>query len=132
MAGAKTATHAAKPAAGRQGAIRGVSFRRPWPGTQEDAYASRVQKKESRVARPGFVIGGGATGDRTPDLVIANDALSQLSYGPTAARILATSQRLAKPWHAAAGAPAPAGWRMSGVTRRIGQAWKRMDWPDVA
>ena len=26
---------------------------------------------------------GGAEGDRTPDLVIANDALSQLSYGPT-------------------------------------------------
>ncbi len=25
---------------------------------------------------------GGAEGDRTPDLVIANDALSQLSYGP--------------------------------------------------
>ena len=28
---------------------------------------------------------GGAEGDRTPDLVIANDALSQLSYGPTRA-----------------------------------------------
>ena len=27
-------------------------------------------------------ISGGAEGDRTPDLVIANDALSQLSYGP--------------------------------------------------
>ena len=27
-------------------------------------------------------ITGGAEGDRTPDLVIANDALSQLSYGP--------------------------------------------------
>ncbi len=26
---------------------------------------------------------GGAEGDRTPDLVIANDALSQLSYSPT-------------------------------------------------
>ena len=26
---------------------------------------------------------GGAEGDRTPDLVIANDALSQLSYGPS-------------------------------------------------
>ncbi len=25
---------------------------------------------------------GGAREDRTPDLVIANDALSQLSYGP--------------------------------------------------
>lgn len=26
---------------------------------------------------------GGPEGDRTPDLVIANDALSQLSYGPS-------------------------------------------------
>ena len=25
---------------------------------------------------------GGAEGDRTPDLLIANEALSQLSYGP--------------------------------------------------
>ncbi|EHJ61821.1 YGGT family protein [Novosphingobium pentaromativorans US6-1] len=30
-------------------------------------------------------ITGGAEGDRTPDLVIANDALSQLSYGPVPA-----------------------------------------------
>jgi hypothetical protein len=29
-----------------------------------------------------FLENGGAEGDRTPDLVIANDALSQLSYGP--------------------------------------------------
>ena len=29
--------------------------------------------------------GGGAEGDRTPDLLIANEALSQLSYGPKAA-----------------------------------------------
>ncbi len=29
---------------------------------------------------------GGAEGDRTPDLVIANDALSQLSYGPGVVR----------------------------------------------
>ncbi len=28
-------------------------------------------------------VGGGAEGNRTPDLVIANDALSQLSYSPT-------------------------------------------------
>ena len=27
-------------------------------------------------------VSGGAGGNRTPDLVIANDALSQLSYGP--------------------------------------------------
>ncbi len=27
-------------------------------------------------------LGGGAEGDRTPDLYVANVALSQLSYGP--------------------------------------------------
>ncbi len=31
--------------------------------------------------------GGGADRDRTDDLVIANDALSQLSYGPNGARL---------------------------------------------
>ena len=30
----------------------------------------------------GLELIGGAEGNRTPDLVIANDALSQLSYGP--------------------------------------------------
>ena len=30
----------------------------------------------------GCMIFGGAEGNRTPDLVIANDALSRLSYGP--------------------------------------------------
>ena len=34
-------------------------------------------------------VGGGAEGNRTPDLVIANDALSQLSYGPNMACYLA-------------------------------------------
>ena len=36
---------------------------------------------------------GGAREDRTPDLVIANDALSQLSYGPVAFLILHTGRR---------------------------------------
>lgn len=31
------------------------------------------------------VLAGGAEGDRTPDLIIANDALSQLSYSPVPA-----------------------------------------------
>jgi hypothetical protein len=31
---------------------------------------------------------GGARRDRTADLVIANDALSQLSYGPFASRLM--------------------------------------------
>jgi hypothetical protein len=34
---------------------------------------------------------GGAEEDRTPDLVIANDALSQLSYGPVTGRTVAAS-----------------------------------------
>lgn len=72
----------------------------------KEPHTRAARKKKAGWRDPAFfVIGGGATGDRTPDLVIANDALSQLSYGPTAARILATSQRLAKPWHTAAGAP---------------------------
>jgi hypothetical protein len=33
------------------------------------------------AANPRFQVGG-AEGDRTPDLLIANEALSQLSYGP--------------------------------------------------
>ena len=35
---------------------------------------------------------GGAEEDRTPDLVIANDALSQLSYSPDTGLSLALSQ----------------------------------------
>jgi hypothetical protein len=31
---------------------------------------------------------GGAEGNRTPDLVIANDALYQLSYGPDPSALL--------------------------------------------
>ena len=38
---------------------------------------------EPELAKPAKA--GGAREDRTPDLVIANDALSQLSYGPIAA-----------------------------------------------
>ena len=37
-------------------------------------------KKASSDA--GFFMGGGEEENRTPDLVIANDALSQLSYPP--------------------------------------------------
>jgi hypothetical protein len=39
---------------------------------------------------------GGAEGDRTPDLVIANDALSQLSYCPTAGGCLADWPEIVK------------------------------------
>ena len=40
-------------------------------------------------AAPGEFGVGGAEEDRTPDLRIANATLSQLSYGPTQAAILA-------------------------------------------
>lgn len=36
---------------------------------------------------------GGAEGSRTPDLVIANDALYQLSYGPQTPRITGAGER---------------------------------------
>ena len=38
--------------------------------------------REAPAKSGGPMIPGGAEGDRTPDLVIANDALSHLSYGP--------------------------------------------------
>ena len=49
--------------------------------SQSGAEPSAVWCRES----PGWSVSGkvgGAEGDRTPDLVIANDALSQLSYSP--------------------------------------------------
>ena len=42
-----------------------------------------ISGKKKPALRAGFcLLIGGAEGDRTPDLVIANDALSQLSYSP--------------------------------------------------
>jgi hypothetical protein len=46
------------------------------------AFAAR-RLAEPKQAQPAKA--GGARRDRTADLVIANDALSQLSYGPIAA-----------------------------------------------
>src|SRR5262245_46822744 len=43
-----------------------------------DAAAAEAQKK--RILS--VFVAGGAEGGRTPDLLIANEALSQLSYGP--------------------------------------------------
>ncbi len=40
---------------------------------------------------------GGRGGARTPGLIVANDALSQLSYTPTAQLILANERGAAKP-----------------------------------
>ena len=38
--------------------------------------------RSGRIRRSGWKVIGGAEGDRTPDLIIANDTLSQLSYCP--------------------------------------------------
>ena len=43
-------------------------------------------QKKSQPMRVGILGIGGEEEDRTPDLVIANDALSQLSYPPTKVR----------------------------------------------
>ena len=53
-------------------------------GYDEAAFATRglAQPKRAQPAKA-----GGARRDRTADLVIANDALSQLSYGPVAAAL---------------------------------------------
>ena len=42
----------------------------------------RKQKRPAEEGRAYLNLGGGEEEDRTPDLVIANDALSQLSYFP--------------------------------------------------
>ncbi len=64
---------------------------------------------------------GGAEGDRTPDLIIANDALSQLSYCPTLAgrtcgRSTGGCQADAGP---GSGASRHAAWRVSCIPVRI-------------
>ena len=46
-----------------------------------DRFAGLAEPKLAKRAKA-----GGARRDRTADLVIANDALSQLSYGPSAGR----------------------------------------------
>src|SRR5689334_18895901 len=47
------------------------------------AVASRANRTQMEE-----ILFGGASRDRTDDLIVANDALSQLSYSPTAGRIL--------------------------------------------
>src|SRR5690606_19895366 len=49
------------------------------PERERSRTLARNDERPQRAASRGF---GGAEGGRTPDLVIANDALSQLSYGP--------------------------------------------------
>ncbi len=47
--------------------------------THDKSHAESQRGKHEEISRKK---NGGAEGNRTPDLVIANDALSQLSYGP--------------------------------------------------
>lgn len=49
------------------------------PNTDSEAIK---QKNAGSLLSRRFYLYGGAAGNRTPDLVIANDALSQLSYSP--------------------------------------------------
>ena len=74
----------ARRAQSKQGS--GVLFREgvKWWSRGESNRRAPGARKPSKAQ--GFFIvkggSGGAEGNRTPDLVIANDALSQLSYGP--------------------------------------------------
>src|SRR5690606_24560670 len=56
------------------------STRKEWPLR----HAAQRGSRPAALERPWRGITGGAERDRTADLVIANDALSQLSYGPDA------------------------------------------------
>src|SRR3954471_1417775 len=47
----------------------------------ENSPGSAMPEAQTKRILSGFC-GGGAEGGRTPDLLIANEALSQLSYGP--------------------------------------------------
>jgi hypothetical protein len=67
-------------------------------GPQHKRVYARLRRamrgERHRVVITQVVAGGGAEGGRTPDLLIANEALSQLSYGParcSRARLIAAS-----------------------------------------
>ena len=58
-----------------------ATVRRPAP-LQDDALSSAVRiMAQEKFQKKGLL--GGASRDRTDDLIVANDALSQLSYSPT-------------------------------------------------
>jgi hypothetical protein len=56
------------------------------PAVREYRWHGRPRLTAQQGAIPNLKSTGGAEGDRTPDLVIANDALSHLSYGPVPVR----------------------------------------------
>ena len=57
------------------------------PGILAEIRISRLKKRKWPV-QPAILVVGGAEEDRTPDLCIANAALSQLSYRPISGAIL--------------------------------------------
>ena len=89
-----------RPHAGPGGRISWAATARLCAGRHSSDEAQRYpthkeMKPRGARKRDGFSFSscfwdfGGAEGDRTPDLVIANDALSQLSYGPNVGCYLA-------------------------------------------
>ncbi len=66
---------------------RGIYFLFCVPGVSPVCPRTTAGKKEattkSRKSLSLFILIGGAKEDRTPDLMTASHALSQLSYGPT-------------------------------------------------
>ncbi len=87
-------------------ALRGIHHHRPRagggrPGPNRRAPAPLKAKGRS-ISTGCRKAGGGAEGNRTPDLLIANEALSQLSYSPALRR-----RTMLKPRRRRQGAPTP-------------------------
>ena len=64
------------------GKLLGEMVERYGPAVEADASLRNRQALECAEENHLVGIFGGAEGGRTPDLLIANEALSQLSYGP--------------------------------------------------
>ncbi len=89
----------ARSSVGHKGQMTGC--RPPWPRAVQNLLegwaenAARVPGKR-HTFNTSRGRSGGAEGDRTPDLVIANDALSQLSYCPRPRRCFAQGGAIVK------------------------------------
>ena len=71
----------------------GVSADKTGPTNPSKRPEYPAPSAEPDWTREGAMWSGGAEGYRTPDLLIANEALSQLSYGPSR---VATARRSAR------------------------------------
>ena len=110
----------------RSGATRAGSAPRPRLATRRrgrhGARALVLQRRRGCEAHEeGRRGNGGAEGNRTPDLIIANDALSQLSYSPAPGGDMdnysARGKGVARPILPAAGQTSPWATRLSAVAR---------------